>query len=372
MSTVRSDHIQFWQDFSEKTIQKKIPFKVDFELTYGCNLSCCHCYVAADSGKNEMTLREIYSILDQLASENCFYINFTGGEIFTRPDIFDILDYAKKKGFCITLLTNATLITPKAADRLKEIGIHSAEITLYGITEKIHENITGTAGSFRRCLDGIDMLRERKIQVCLKTVVMNMNADEVIGIRAFAEERNLHFQYSWHLHARNDGNCEPLRYRLSPERVMELSLYSAESGENALKTLEKLNEKSYQAVKYRVAAGSEVEATEDPEILAEFLDWGRCLSIGIQSQNVFKHIYEAYVEAGKKRNEHITRKIDDSLKSEEICILFMREGHQVQFPRDIEIFYVAPPALDPTDERYPGNERILGYNPMVFKYMELS
>ncbi|MFC2039538.1 hypothetical protein ACFLST_01990 [Chloroflexota bacterium] len=38
--------------------------------------------------------------------------------------------------------------------------------------------------------------------------------------------------------------------------------------------------------------------------------------------------------------------IDKTLKSGEAGILLMREGHQVQFPSDIQVFYVAPPALD--------------------------
>ena len=42
----------------------------------------------------------------------------------------------------------------------------------------------------------------------------------------------------------------------------------------------------------------------------------------------------------------MAQKLDESLKEHEIGILMMREGHQVQFPSDIEVFYVAPPALD--------------------------
>jgi len=34
------------------------------------------------------------------------------------------------------------------------------------------------------------------------------------------------------------------------------------------------------------------------------------------------------------------------LKADETAILFIREGHAVQFPQDIEVFSVAPPALD--------------------------
>ena len=45
-------------------------------------------------------------------------------------------------------------------------------------------------------------------------------------------------------------------------------------------------------------------------------------------------------------NEFIAKRLDETLKPDEIGILFMREGHQVQFPADIQAFYVAPPALD--------------------------
>ncbi len=81
-------------------------------------------------------------------------------------------------------------------------------------------------------------------------------------------------------------------------------------------------------------------------MLTEFIDWTRCLAVGLQNQNVFTRIYEFYAEASKKRNEHIAKQIDDTLKADEIGILLMREGHQVQLPSDIQVFYIAPPALD--------------------------
>ena len=42
----------------------------------------------------------------------------------------------------------------------------------------------------------------------------------------------------------------------------------------------------------------------------------------------------------------MAHQIDDALKSGDAGILFLREGHQVQFPPDIRVFYIAPPALD--------------------------
>ena len=76
------------------------------------------------------------------------------------------------------------------------------------------------------------------------------------------------------------------------------------------------------------------------------MDWNRCLFIGLQNQKVFNTVYESYQETGVKRNEYIARKIDETLQTDEIGILLMRENHQIQFPSDIQIFYIAPPALD--------------------------
>ena len=118
------------------------------------------------------------------------------------------------------------------------------------------------------------------------------------------------------------------------------------SGDDGIMVIKELNEKSYQIVGNRLDKGAQMEAIEGSELLTEFTDWGRCLSIGLQNQKVFTTVSRSYAEASKKRNEHIAQRIDETLQADEIGVLLMREGHQVQFPADIQIFYVSPPALD--------------------------
>ncbi|MFC2019446.1 hypothetical protein ACFLU4_05805 [Chloroflexota bacterium] len=117
-------------------------------------------------------------------------------------------------------------------------------------------------------------------------------------------------------------------------------------GEEGLKAIKELNDKSYQVVKERTDKGARLEATEGEDVLTEFLDWSRCLAIGLQNQRVFTTVYESYSEAGRKRSAHIIKQIDGTLMADEMGILLMREGHRLQFPPDIEVFYVTPPALD--------------------------
>ncbi len=118
------------------------------------------------------------------------------------------------------------------------------------------------------------------------------------------------------------------------------------AGEEGNKIIKELNEKSHQLLEKRVENGAQLEATEEVQLLTEFMDWSRCLAIGLQNLSVLTRVYESYTEAGKKRNEYIAKQIDETLQANEIGVLLMREEHQLQFPSDIQIFYVAPPALD--------------------------
>jgi len=118
------------------------------------------------------------------------------------------------------------------------------------------------------------------------------------------------------------------------------------SGEDGVKAVQDLNDRSYQIIKKRVDTGAQLEAAEERELLTEFMDWSKCLAVGLQNEKVFTRVYESYAEADKKRNEYISKHIDETLKENEIGVLFMREGHHVQFPTDIQVIYVSPPALD--------------------------
>jgi hypothetical protein len=119
-----------------------------------------------------------------------------------------------------------------------------------------------------------------------------------------------------------------------------------EAGAKGVKLLDDLNMGSKMLVQSHLEKGAVLEATEDNETLSELMDWSRCLSLNLQSQNVFSKILEFYTQANQKRNAGITERLNGTLKDNETGILIMAEGHQIQFPQDIQLFYVAPPSLD--------------------------
>jgi len=119
-----------------------------------------------------------------------------------------------------------------------------------------------------------------------------------------------------------------------------------QAGEDGLKAVEKLSPSCYQIVRDKCRGGAVLEVTEDRDLAEESMDWERCLLMGFMSQKVAVTVSEFYVEALRKRYEHIARRIDETLKENEVGAFFIREGHGVQFPQDIEVFSVTPPALD--------------------------
>ena len=119
-----------------------------------------------------------------------------------------------------------------------------------------------------------------------------------------------------------------------------------EGGESGLKQLEMMNQSSLALVQEKCDTGSTLEATESIELLAEVIDLQRCLILPLASDKVAARLGEWFGEANRSRYEHIGSRINDTLGDEQTGLLFVGERHQVQFAQDIEVFYVAPPALD--------------------------
>ncbi|MBU7026535.1 MAG: radical SAM protein, partial [Theionarchaea archaeon] len=83
------------------------------EVTNACNLTCIHCYKKGGNPlSNELDSEEWMSIIDELKELGILTVAVTGGEPFTREDIFDIVEYIARNAISVNILTNGTLITP--------------------------------------------------------------------------------------------------------------------------------------------------------------------------------------------------------------------------------------------------------------------
>jgi radical SAM protein with 4Fe4S-binding SPASM domain len=220
----------FSADLHQRQSGERVPLQVSIEVTRRCPLECLHCYNNLpmgdmDARQRELTKEEHFRVLDELVEMGCFWILYTGGEIFARKDFLEIYTYAKQKGFLITLFTNGIIINEQIANYLAEWPPFAIEITLYGRTRETYEALTMIPGSYDRCLRGIKLLKERNLPLKLKTVATSINKHEVMAMRRFAEEElGVEFKMDGQINPRIDCSQSPLAVRLTPEEVVALDM----------------------------------------------------------------------------------------------------------------------------------------------------
>ena len=117
-------------------------------------------------------------------------------------------------------------------------------------------------------------------------------------------------------------------------------------GSEGLEQLGAADQRSHAFISEKTESGTVLEPTEDMDILLETLDLQRCMMIPLASPNVGSRLQEWHADSNRQRYEHIANQIDSTLGDNETGLLLISERHQVQFPVDVEVFYVSPPALD--------------------------
>ena len=119
-----------------------------------------------------------------------------------------------------------------------------------------------------------------------------------------------------------------------------------EGGEEGLAYLQMADPHAYAMIQVRCQAGATLQATESIDLVTETIDLQRCLMVPFTNDGVANRIQEWLAESTRNRYQHIAQQIDQTLQADETGLLLINERHQVQFPTDIEVFYIAPPALD--------------------------
>lgn len=197
----------------------RLPLLCGIEVTFKCNLSCKHCYIKASEGKQEVSTSDLKKIITDISKLRPLWLVLTGGEPFLRDDFIDIYTHAKKLGFLIVIFSNGTLIREDVIKCLRELPPFLIELTTYGYTKNIYEQVTGVKGSYELYKRGLNLLLENKIKFRLRSICMQTNKDEISDIKDFAKKIGVDFGYYGTLRPRI-GTSESPEITLSPREIV--------------------------------------------------------------------------------------------------------------------------------------------------------
>lgn len=153
----------------------KIEFAHDvyLHLTNNCNLKCPYCYNKSDRDYKVMmekkglfapslTTEEYKALIARVIECGVKHILFTGGEPLMRPDVFELLEFARAesegKDVTFEMLTNAILIKEDVAEKLCDY-MDGVTISLDGHERHMHESTRGK-NTFAPTIRGIKTLIE--------------------------------------------------------------------------------------------------------------------------------------------------------------------------------------------------------------------
>ncbi|MGZ4190206.1 MAG: radical SAM protein [Actinomycetota bacterium] len=165
---------------------------VVWNATRRCNLACRHCYSDSRDREylGELTTAEAQRFIRDLAAFRVPALLFSGGEPLVRPDIFELLSFARSLGLKVTVSTNGTLITSEVAARLRSAGVTYVGVSLDGM-RATHDRFRGSRGAFDRTREGIRALRAAGVRTGLRLTLAKQTIDELDELFSFAEREGI-------------------------------------------------------------------------------------------------------------------------------------------------------------------------------------
>ncbi len=172
---------------------------VVWNCTRTCNLRCVHCYAESDAqAYDQLSTDEAKAMIDDLAAFGSPVLLFSGGEPCVRPDLVELMSYAKSLGMRVVLSTNGTLITPELAREFADVGLSYVGVSLDGGPET-HDKFRGAEGSFERAMEGLANAQAEGIKVGLRMTINKLNYREIDNVFDIMRERNINRACFYHL-----------------------------------------------------------------------------------------------------------------------------------------------------------------------------
>ncbi|MCX5706109.1 MAG: radical SAM protein [Candidatus Omnitrophica bacterium] len=176
--------INFFRNILNSNLRRPgFPYKLTFAITYRCNLRCQTCRIWEKEKREELSVSDIELFFKRNSRFN--WVDFTGGEIFLRKDLVDIIRVAIENSRYLYLLhfpTNGYL-TRKIVSEVKEIL--NFKTTLFVVTVSLdgppalHDTLRGINGAWLNAIEtfkGLKTLKDKRFKVYLGMTLSKYNS----------------------------------------------------------------------------------------------------------------------------------------------------------------------------------------------------
>ena len=173
------------------------PGEFDISLTGKCNLHCDYCFYAHEMhDRPDLPKEDWFTFFDELGKLAVRNLTLSGGEVFVRKNLWELIDYLIEKRMRYSILSNGTLITEKTLQEFEKgkrrLRLNSIQVSIDGSCPEVHDKSRGE-GAFDRSIHGLRLLKEANYPLTSRVTINRNNMDDLENIaKLLLEDVGLH------------------------------------------------------------------------------------------------------------------------------------------------------------------------------------
>jgi len=145
---------------------------LELQLTRRCNLKCKHCYLGRAQNQ-EIPFNKVIEIVREFEGIQGLKILISGGEPLLYSKFTEFNEFMKGVSIRRVLITNGTLFNEVD---VRQLNFDEVQVSIDGM-EASHDILRGK-GSYRKAIEGINLLRSAGMEVSIATMVTVFNIQE--------------------------------------------------------------------------------------------------------------------------------------------------------------------------------------------------
>lgn len=157
--------------------------KVESLTIFRCNCKCIFCSVGRqidyyiEHGGGIKTTEEVKEDIDLAVKVKARAFALSGGEPTLRPDIFELVRYAKKRGLPrVEVQSNGRMYYYRDfCEKMIKAGVDDFVVSFHSCKEDIHDKMMGVKGTFEQASCGIKNLKDLGQTVKINLVILKPN-----------------------------------------------------------------------------------------------------------------------------------------------------------------------------------------------------
>ena len=162
----------------------RTPLNIYWEMTQACALACRHCRAESrpSPDPDQLSFEESLAFLRQIPDfgDPMPHLILTGGDPLERPDLYSLIDEARRLGIEVSITPAATpALARETLAKLKEHDVGGLGLSLDGSTASRHDSIRGVAGTFDRTLQAMGWAQELALPLQINTLVSGETSSDL-------------------------------------------------------------------------------------------------------------------------------------------------------------------------------------------------